>query len=135
MFDILIDLLYVVRFVSSYTSSDYPVEVKLRQYLHFQASVKSIDKTLSALAENCYATPSMDRNDASKYYIIKDGYVIVSNILIGQYSQLLYHKKDVLMKMSIQFPCCTLFSFSMSLKQNTGRFATSRHFTTFFMKN
>jgi len=61
--------------VTAYTQRDYPVEVKLRQYLYFQASVKSKDKTLSGLAENCYATPTQDRNHATKYYLIKDGLV------------------------------------------------------------
>ena len=72
-FDKIIDLFCVVRFVVPYTSSDYPVELKLRQYLSFQASVKSKDKTLSVLAENCYATPTQDRKDATKYYLITDG--------------------------------------------------------------
>ena len=65
-------LFFVNRFATAYTQSDYPVEVKLRQYLYFQASVKSKDKTLSVLTEYCYATPSQDRNHAAKYYLIKD---------------------------------------------------------------
>ena len=68
--------IFIIRFASAYNQSDYPVEVKLRQYLYFQASVKSKDKTLSALAENCYATPAQDRNHATKYYILKDGLVL-----------------------------------------------------------
>ena len=69
----------VIRFASAYTSSDYPVEVKLRQNLNFQASVKSKDKTLSVLAENCYATPSKDR---TKYYLIRNGLVLMLNVLV-----------------------------------------------------
>ena len=62
-----------VSFEATYTQSDYPVEVKLRQYLFFQASVKTNDRTLSVLAENCYATPSQDRQHDDKYHLIKDG--------------------------------------------------------------
>ena len=61
------------RFTQAYTQSDYPVQVKLRQELYFQAYVVSKDKSLSVLAENCYATPSQDRKQATKYYLIKDG--------------------------------------------------------------
>jgi len=72
-FTVALDMFPDDKFVTAYTQRDYPVEVKLRQYLYFQASVKSKDKTLSSLAENCYATPAQDRNHATKYYLIKDG--------------------------------------------------------------
>ena len=62
-----------IRFSSAYTPKDYPVEVKLRQHLYFQASVKTKDKTLSVLAENCYSTSSNNRNHDDKYYLFKDG--------------------------------------------------------------
>lgn len=74
------------RFKTAYTESDYPVQVKLRQDLYFQVSVKSKDKRLSVLAENCYATPTQDHLQAVKYHLIKDGLVkecfvlLVSNI-------------------------------------------------------
>ena len=63
----------IFSFEAVYTQSNYPVEVKLRQYLFFQASVKTKDKTLSVLAENCYATPSQDRQHDDKYHLIKEG--------------------------------------------------------------
>ena len=63
----------ICSFEAAYTQSDFPVEVKLRQYLFFQASVKTKDKTLSVLAENCYATPSQDREHDDKYHLIKNG--------------------------------------------------------------
>ena len=68
-------IFFIIRFVSAYTPRDYPVEVKLRQNLNFQASVKSKDKALSVLAENCYSTPSQDKKDGFKYYLIVDGLV------------------------------------------------------------
>ena len=82
MFSFEFGFLLVIRFASAYTSSDYPVEVKLRQNLNFQASVKSKDKTLSVLAENCYATPSKDRTDGTKYYLIRNGLVLMLNFLV-----------------------------------------------------
>lgn len=63
------------RFTTAYTQSDFPVQVKLRQNLYFQATVISQDKRLSVLAENCYATPSQDRQRADKYVLLKDGLV------------------------------------------------------------
>ena len=63
----------IFSFEAAYTQSDYPLEVKLRQYLFFQASVKTKDKTLSVLAENCYATPSQDREHDDKYHLINEG--------------------------------------------------------------
>ena len=57
------------------------MQVKLRQDLYFQASVKSKDKRLSVLAEKCYATPSQDRVHATKYYLIKDGLVVRLKVL------------------------------------------------------
>ena len=73
--------MFDIRFASAYTQRDYPVEVKLRQSLNFQVSVKSKDKILSVLAENCYATPSNERDDATKYYLIQRGYVDICNSL------------------------------------------------------
>ncbi|CAH3173407.1 unnamed protein product [Porites lobata] len=72
-FTVSLDMFPDKSFEAAYTQSDYPVEVKLRQYLFFQASVKTKDKTLSVLAENCYATPSQDREHDDKYHLIKNG--------------------------------------------------------------
>ncbi|CAH3144668.1 unnamed protein product [Porites lobata] len=72
-FTVALDMFPDERFSSAYTLKDYPVEVKLRQNLYFQASVKTKDKTLSVLAENCYSTPSKNRNHNDRYYLIKDG--------------------------------------------------------------
>ncbi|XP_073237862.1 ZP domain-containing protein-like [Porites lutea] len=72
-FTVALDMFPDKSFEAAYTQSDYPVEVKLRQYLFFQASVKTKDKTLSVLAENCYATPSQDRQHDDKYHLIKEG--------------------------------------------------------------
>ena len=52
------------------------MQVKLRQDLYFQASVKSKDKTLSVLGENCLATPTQDRERDTSYPLIADGLVM-----------------------------------------------------------
>ncbi|XP_078375733.1 ZP domain-containing protein-like [Oculina patagonica] len=72
-FTVALDMFPDDKFTPAYTQSDFPVQVKLRQDLYFQASVKTKDKRLSVLAENCYATPSQDRQHATKYHLIKDG--------------------------------------------------------------
>ena len=65
------------RFKSRYTEKDYPVQVKLRQDLYFEASVKSKDKTLSVLSENCVATPTQDSKHATSYPLITNGLVML----------------------------------------------------------
>ena len=66
-----------IRFKSRYTEKDYPVQVKLRQDLYFEASVKSKDKTLSVLGENCVATPTQDSKHATSYPLITNGLVML----------------------------------------------------------
>ena len=66
-----------IRFKSRYTEKDYPVQVKLRQDLYFEASVKSKDKTLSVLGENCVATPTQDSKYATSYPLITNGLVML----------------------------------------------------------
>ncbi|KAL9966948.1 hypothetical protein ACROYT_G025096 [Oculina patagonica] len=72
-FTLALDMFPNDKFTTAYTESGYPVQVKLRQNLYLQASVKSKDKRLSVLAEDCYATPSQDRQHATKHHLIKGG--------------------------------------------------------------
>ena len=65
------------RFKSRYTEKDYPVQVKLRQDLYFEASVKSKDKTLSVLGENCVATPTQDSKHGTSYPLITNALVML----------------------------------------------------------
>ena len=64
---------------SSYTSrfvdDDFPVSVSIRKRIYFELSVETKDK-LSVLAEECFATPTQDPNNAIRYEIIKDGWVL-----------------------------------------------------------
>ena len=68
--------IFLSRFTTANAESDYPVQVKLRQDLYFQASVKSKDKRLSVLAEHCYATPYQNRIRTTKYNLIRNGSVL-----------------------------------------------------------
>ena len=61
------------RFVSPYTTNDFPVAVVLRKLLFFEVSVTSNDKQLSIRADECYATPTQDRTNSLKYEFIKKG--------------------------------------------------------------
>lgn len=62
-----------VRFVGPYTQDDYPITLRLRQKIFFEASVDTIDHRLTILARECFATPSPDINSSPKYWIIKNG--------------------------------------------------------------
>ncbi|XP_022795140.1 ZP domain-containing protein-like [Stylophora pistillata] len=62
-----------LRFVGPYTQDDYPITLRLRQKIFFEASVDTIDHRLTILARECFATPSPDINSSPKYWIIKNG--------------------------------------------------------------
>lgn len=66
-------LFFLTRFTLPYREEDYPVQIKQKQDLCFRASVKSEDKNLSVLVENCFATSSKNTDLAAKYYLVKNG--------------------------------------------------------------
>ena len=66
-------LFFLTRFTLPYREEDYPVPIKQKQDLCFRASVKSEDKNLSVLVENCFATSSKNTDLAAKYYLVKNG--------------------------------------------------------------
>lgn len=59
---------------SSYTMvhSHFPAQVKLRDWLYFEAYASVSDKKLVVLIEQCYSTPTMDRNHPDKYVFIDE---------------------------------------------------------------
>ena len=61
------------RFVSPYMKDDFPVAVVLRKRLFFEISVTSIDRQLSIIADQCYATPTQDHKNSLKYVFITKG--------------------------------------------------------------
>lgn len=59
-------------YTESYGAADYPVSMGLNQPMYVQLAVDSPDDRLSIIADSCYATPTQDPQDNSKYYIIED---------------------------------------------------------------
>lgn len=57
-------------FIEEY--DNFPVTVPLNDRLFFQLIVDSADKTLSIVADTCFATPTRFPSVANGYIIIKD---------------------------------------------------------------
>ncbi|RMX56740.1 hypothetical protein pdam_00021207 [Pocillopora damicornis] len=72
-FSLNLDMFADEKFTLPYREEDYPVQIKQKQDLCFRASVKSEDKNLSVLVENCFATSSKNTYLAAKYYLVKNG--------------------------------------------------------------
>ncbi|KAL9966600.1 hypothetical protein ACROYT_G024702 [Oculina patagonica] len=72
-FTIVLELYHSDRFASSFSRSDFPLSLKLRQHIFLQAQVDSNDKRLSIMAETCFATPTPDENDPKRHDILKGG--------------------------------------------------------------
>ena len=51
---------------------NYPVKLKLRDWLYFEVSATVEDSSLVVLIEECYSTPTMNLEEPIKYYLIKD---------------------------------------------------------------
>ena len=51
---------------------NYPVKVMLRDYLYFETFASVSDKQLVVLVDQCYSTPTMDRNHPDKYVFINN---------------------------------------------------------------
>ena len=66
------------KFIGEYQRKDFPVYVPLRKLLFVEVSVDTDDSRLEILAEECFATPNPDPNNAVlKYTFIEDGYETV----------------------------------------------------------
>ena len=72
-FTLILNLFPDERFVSPYMKNDFPVAVVLRKLLFFEVSVTSSDKQLSIIADRCFATPTQDQKNPSKYEFITKG--------------------------------------------------------------
>ena len=62
-------------FQNPYKKRNFPVTVKLRQWLFIEVRVDSDDKRLAILAEECFATPNPNPGalGVTRYTFIKDG--------------------------------------------------------------
>ena len=72
-FTMALDIFPDSSFSSAISQDDFPVSLTVRKRVFFQASVETVDKRLSVLAEECFATPTQDPDNKMKYEIIKDG--------------------------------------------------------------
>eukprot|EP00058_Branchiostoma_floridae_P002594 XP_002588082.1 hypothetical protein BRAFLDRAFT_83083 [Branchiostoma floridae] len=61
------------QYQSSYRAGQYPIHLKLRQYIYMQLEVQGHGQNLSVLALNCKATMSPQPNDTLQYPLIQDG--------------------------------------------------------------
>ena len=55
-------------FESYYTT--FPVNVEVNDRMYFQLSLTTNNSDTALLIEKCYATPTADKNDATKYPLI-----------------------------------------------------------------
>lgn len=62
-------------FIEEY--NNFPVTVPLNDRLFFQLNVDSADRTLTIVADTCFATPTRFPSADNGYIIIKDRYPIV----------------------------------------------------------
>ena len=59
-------------FTNPYPSEAYPIDVKLRDVLHFEADV-SAEQGLELFVESCVATPTNDPYSSPRYGFLEDG--------------------------------------------------------------
>ena len=72
-FTIALEIFPDSSYSSKFSREDFPVSVSVRKRIYFQLIVETNDKKLSMMAEECFATPTQDRNNKIRYQIIKDG--------------------------------------------------------------
>eukprot|EP00112_Aurelia_sp_Birch-Aquarium-sp1_P025417 Seg843.3 transcript_id=Seg843.3/GoldUCD/mRNA.D3Y31 product="ZP domain-containing protein" protein_id=Seg843.3/GoldUCD/D3Y31 len=67
---------------STYSSAHtkYPIEARLTDNLYFEANTTANDNDLVILIDQCYATPTMDRNNALKYTFIENRCALEDNV-------------------------------------------------------
>ena len=51
---------------------NFPVKLKLRDWLYFEVNATVEDSSLALLIDECYSTPTMNPEEPTKYYLIKD---------------------------------------------------------------
>ena len=52
--------------------SYYPVAVKVRDFIYLEIYANNIDSNIVVLIDQCYSTPTMDRNHPMKYTFISN---------------------------------------------------------------
>ncbi|XP_065684134.1 uncharacterized protein LOC100210120 isoform X1 [Hydra vulgaris] len=70
-FEININIYHDSSFSHLLQTNDYPMEIDDR--LYFEVKLESNDNLLILSVENCFITPSSDKNDSRKHFLLKDG--------------------------------------------------------------
>ena len=70
-FEININIYQDSAFSQLLQTNDYPMEVDDR--LYFEVKLESDDKRLVVIAENCSVTPTADKSDPIRHFLLKDG--------------------------------------------------------------
>jgi len=52
---------------------NFPMKLKLRDWLYFEVNATVEDSSLTLLIDECYSTPTMNPEEPTKYHLIKDG--------------------------------------------------------------
>ncbi|XP_065665249.1 mucin-3B isoform X8 [Hydra vulgaris] len=70
-FEININIYHDSSFSHLLQTNDYPMEIDDR--LYFEVKLESNDNLLILSVENCFITPTSDKNDSRKHFLLKDG--------------------------------------------------------------
>lgn len=81
VFPFILELFKNAEFSEPYSQ---PPQLRLRDSLYFGVEPLERVDGLSAFVESCFATPSSKADQALKYYLIKDGYVLRELDLLAQ---------------------------------------------------
>ena len=72
-FTLELSLFHDKEYQKPYGIDEYPVPVTINEPLYVQASANIKDSWLEVEADMCYATPTPNRDDLTKYYLIRNG--------------------------------------------------------------
>lgn len=72
-FEVNIDLYPDSTFSRPISNTNYPMEVDVQDRIFFDLKLDTSDSRLRVFAENCSATPTKDKNDPRKYWLIQNG--------------------------------------------------------------
>eukprot|EP00795_Rhopilema_esculentum_P014046 gene14047-5026_t len=72
-FEVRVDLYTDDTFTRPLNDASYPLEVEVQDRVYFELNIDTTDPRLKVFAENCSATPSQNRNDPRRYWLIQNG--------------------------------------------------------------
>ena len=72
-FQVKIDLYSDSTYSRALSGQNYPLEVEVQDRVYFEVNIDTTDPRLKVFAENCSATPTQNRNDPRRYWLIQNG--------------------------------------------------------------